>query len=137
MDDRALAILAGGMLGKVMGVAFFSAVGTFFTQIAARIAAGFIPSYGNAFKATFFGHLLSMMVGYLVSVLGANLWVFLSLTILIGTFFYTSIIKSPDGVRIDFNQALIISIIQLSLTIGLFVIAIWSMFGRGKIPSLL
>ncbi|MDR1709007.1 MAG: hypothetical protein LBS70_04745 [Candidatus Accumulibacter sp.] len=126
----------GYILGTVIGAAVGALIGAVIIRFIAKLVVKFIPPFGMAYKATFFGgvvtYLIGFVFGFIVGASGNTLSVtnYILLTI-IGFFVYAailgSIIKHPETGSIGFGKACLISLVQfiLVIIIGVAIFVLW------------
>ena len=126
MDNASAAIL-----GDIFGASISIGVGALTVQFMTEYLASFKPAFGTVFFASFIGYIASYAIGFIVglAVISSGDKVTATVTLLtfvIGFFAqaacYSFMLKSPEGVALDYGRACIISLVQVTVTFLLIAI---------------
>ncbi len=117
----------GQLLGLLLGAALWACVGAILIRLATRVVAGFVPSYGSAWQASFLGVTISaaasFAVGVVLAMLLFNVKVMMPVmgmvALLIQTWIYSDLLLYPEGGSIGRWRALLVGLLQIVFVLAL------------------
>lgn len=125
------AAMAGGIVGLIIGIAIGGVIGGLLIMLGSRIVMGKAATFGSAFVAAvaagIAGAIIGAVLGWGMPPSQASMAPLISLVIgiAITPFIYAAVVRTSDGGKPGYVQALLIYLVQLAVLIALALIAVF------------